>query len=169
MASPVKLGHVALKTGDIAKAKAWYLSVLQPRVQFENEQLCFLSYDEEHHRVALAYEEGFQQDVSKASMHHMSFTFASLDDLFDTYERLKGEGIEPVWTINHGPTLSLYYLDPMGNHVELQIDIMSMEDADAFMRSDTFAKNPIGIEFDAKERNELRKAGAPYAELVHYG
>ncbi len=169
MTSPVKLAHVALKTGDMAEAKKWYLTVLEARVQFENEMLCFMSYDEEHHRVVLAKEEGFKQDASTSGMHHMSFTYANLDDLFDTYERLREEGINPVWTINHGPTLSMYYLDPMGNHVELQIDLMSMEDADAFIHSETFASNPIGIEFDASDLNEKRKAGISHSELVRYG
>jgi len=169
MASPIKLAHVAIKTGDMATAKAWYLAVLDARVQFENEMLCFMSYDDEHHRVVLALEPGFSQDASTAGMHHMSFTFASLEDLFNTYEKLKQKDIEPVWTINHGPTLSLYYLDPMGNHVELQIDIMTMKEADDFMHSETFAKNPIGIEFDVNELNSRRNAGAPYEELVHYG
>jgi catechol-2,3-dioxygenase len=50
MASPKKLAHVALKTGDMAKAKAWYLSVLDAQVKFENETLCFRSYDDEPHR-----------------------------------------------------------------------------------------------------------------------
>ena len=169
MASPVKLSHVALKTGDIAEAKAWYLMVLDGRVQFENEMLCFMSYDDEHHRVVLAKEKGFSQDASTAGMHHMSFTFENLDDLFDTYERLKKEGIEPVWSVNHGLTLSMYYLDPMGNHVELQIDTMSAKEADDFMHSETFANNPIGFEFSPGELNEKRRSGAPYAELVHYG
>jgi catechol-2,3-dioxygenase len=169
MASPKKLAHVALKTGNLAKAKAWYLSVLEARVKFENEVLCFMSYDDEHHRVVLVKEEGFTQGATTTGMHHMSFTFANLDDLFDTYEKLKTENTEPVWTINHGPTLSMYYLDPMGNHVELQIDIMSMEEADNFMHSDIFTNNPIGIEFDANELNEKRKAGTPYAELIQYG
>ena len=169
MTSPIKLAHVAIKTGDMAKSREWYLAVLDAKVQFENEMLCFMAYDDEHHRVVLAFEPGFEQDASTAGLHHMSFTFATLDDLFSTYERLKLVGIEPVWTINHGPTLSMYYLDPMGNHVELQLDIMTMEEADVFMHSDVFAKNPIGIEFDVNELNSRRIAGAPYEELVRYG
>jgi catechol-2,3-dioxygenase len=34
---------------------------------------------------------------------------------------------------NHGLTTSLYYRDPDGNKVELQVDNMTMEQADEFM------------------------------------
>ena len=169
MVSPVKLAHVALKTNDLQKAKAWYLNVLDAQVVFENEQLCFTTYDDEHHRLVLAKEEGFEQDARSAGLHHMSFTYAKLDDLFDTYERLQGQGILPVWCINHGPTLSMYYLDPMGNHVELQIDTMDATAATDFIHSDVFEKNPIGIEFDPNVLNDKRKAGASFGELVAYG
>jgi catechol-2,3-dioxygenase len=57
-------------------------------------------------------------------------------------------GIEPYWSINHGPTLSFYYRDPDGNQIELQIDIY--EDAkstnDWFAQSD-FDTNFIGVKF----------------------
>jgi hypothetical protein len=89
----------------------------------------------------------------------MSFTYATLDQLFDTYERLQGEGITPVWCINHGPTSSMYYLDPMGNHVELQIDTMDAKAATDFIHSDVFEKNPIGIEFDPNVLNTNAKPG----------
>ena len=80
-----------------------------------------------------------------------------------TYERLKGEGITPVWTINHGPTTSLYYQDPNGHRVELQIDNFETTEAlNAWFRTPAFAENPIGVEFDpevlvARHREGLRR------------
>jgi catechol-2,3-dioxygenase len=35
---------------------------------------------------------------------------------------LKGAGITPFVSVNHGLTTSFYYRDPDGNGVELQID-----------------------------------------------
>jgi len=169
MVSPVKLAHVALKTNNLPQARAWYLTVLDAKVVFENDALCFTTYDDEHHRLVLAKVDGFEQDATSAGLHHMSFTYADLDQLFDTYERLQGEGIAPVWCINHGPTLSMYYLDPMANHVELQIDTMSMAAANEFIHSDVFEKNPIGIEFDPDVLNDKRKTGASFEDLVAYG
>ena len=64
-----------------------------------------------------------EQPASNArGLEHVAFTYASLGDLLDTYERLRELGITPYWSINHGPTTSLYYRDPDGNGIELQID-----------------------------------------------
>lgn len=57
--------------------------------------------------------------------------------------------MQPVWSINHGPTTSLYYLDPEGVKVELQVDnFESAGELDAWFRAGDFATNPIGVEFD---------------------
>lgn len=169
MASPVKLAHIALKTRDIKASSEWYKTVLQGQAVFENEMLCFLTYDDEHHRVVLAQDESYEPGGASAGLHHVSFTYENLDDLFDTYGRLAAQDIRPHWCINHGPTLSMYYLDPMNNQVELQIDTMSVRDAVEFVKSDTFRANPIGIEFDPDELNERRKSGESVDSLTAYG
>jgi catechol-2,3-dioxygenase len=168
MVSPVKLAHIALKTRDIKASSDWYRNVLDADVVFENEMLCFLTYDDEHHRVVLAQDDGYEPGGPSAGLHHVSFTYEKLDDLFDTFERLQALDIRPHWCINHGPTLSMYYLDPMGNQVELQIDSMPLEDAVDFVKSDTFRANPIGIEFNPEELNERRKAGESAESLMAY-
>ena len=72
---------------------------------------------------------------------------------------LKADGIEPYWTIHHGATLSAYYRDPDSNQIELQIDTMSLAEADVFMRSPTFAANPIGIPVNLDELMARYEAG----------
>ncbi len=44
--SPAKLSHVVIRTGSVAKLKNWYLTLLSARVSFENESLCFMTYDD---------------------------------------------------------------------------------------------------------------------------
>jgi hypothetical protein len=86
---------------------------------------------------------------------------------FGTYERLKELGIEPISTINHGLTMSMYYADPDGNNIELQIDDFDTpEEAQEFLESDAFAENPIGVLFDPDELAARFEAGEPAAELV---
>src|SRR6185436_7898005 len=131
MASPKKLAHVVFRTGRLPEMRDWYCTVLEARVAFTN-------------LGATA-----QPAPDARGLEHVAFTYESLGDLLDTYERLKGLAITPYWTINHGPTTSLYYRDPDGNQVELQIDNCSLADADAFVRSDAFQRNPIGVTFDA--------------------
>ena len=109
-----------------------------------------------------------QPAANMRGLEHVAFTYESLGDLLDTYERLKGLGVTPYWTINHGPTTSMYYRDPDGNQVELQIDNCSLADADAFVRSEAFAKNPIGIEFDADALLARFRNGEPVADLTRY-
>ena len=79
----------------------------------------------------------------------MAFTYASLGDLVATYERLDKAGIRPVTCMNHGPTTSMYYADPDGNQVELQVDNYdTVEEAGKFFFSPAFARNPIGVDFE---------------------
>ncbi len=169
MASPKKLAHVVFRTGHLQAMCDWYCTVLEARVAYANDFVAFITYDDEHHRVAFANLGATAQPAADArGLEHVAFTYESLGDLLDTYERLKGLDITPYWTINHGPTTSLYYRDPDGNQVELQIDNCSLAEADAFVRSETFAKNPIGLTFDVDTLLARFRNGEPVADLVRY-
>lgn len=169
MTSPVKLGHVALCTTDVARLRAWYCTVLKARVMFESDFVGFITYDDEHHRLAII-NRGVEPAPGPSRLDHISFTYATLGDLLGTYERLKDDGITPHRTINHGGTTSMYYRDPDGNQVELQIDnFATLEETAAFLESEVFAANPIGVEFDADKLAERFQRGDPVAELVKQG
>lgn len=148
--SPRKLAHVVLATRRFDESIRWWSVVLGARTMFRNEMLCFLSYDDEHHRVALINAPTHSAGQAQtAGVDHVAFTYGTLDDLLHTYARLKDHGMQPVWSINHGPTTSLYYLDPEGVKVELQVDnFESAAELDAWFRAGDFAMNPIGVEFD---------------------
>jgi len=46
----------------------------------------------------------------------------------------------------------MYYQDPDGNGIEFQVDNFdSASEAVAFMESDAFAENPVGVDFDPDE------------------
>jgi hypothetical protein len=100
-------------------------------------------------------------------MDHIAFTYGGLPDLLQTYERLRQEGIEPFWPINHGVTLSLYYRDPEGNRIELQVDAFAtMTEGKAYMRSDAFRTNPIGVIFDPEDLLRRFKGGEAAESLL---
>jgi len=83
---------------------------------------------------------------------HIAFTFDSLEDLFVAYRQRKAKGMVPYWCVNHGMTISLYYKDPDGNVLETQVDVFAENDeADEYMLSPAFARNPIGVDFDPEE------------------
>jgi hypothetical protein len=88
-------------------------------------------------------------------------------DLLSTYVRLRDEGILPFRPINHGPTVSMYYHDPDGTGVELQVDAFPTKDAAAaYFDSDAFRDNPIGVLFDPEELVKAFEAGVPEEELM---
>lgn len=167
MAPPTKLAHVVYRTSELVAMRDWYCTVLEAHVAFENDFIAFLTYDDEHHRVAIVAGATDQPASSARGVEHVAFTYGSLGDLLDTYERLKGFAIRPYWTINHGPTTSMYYRDPDGNQVELQIDnFASTEALHAWFRSGAFAENPIGVEYHPDELVARYRAGVPHEELV---
>lgn len=167
--SPAKLSHIVVRTGNVAKLKQWYLTLLAAHVAFENESLCFMTYDDEHHRLGIVQLPGVSSNPPPPTvpgLEHVSFTYPDLGQLLATYQRLKASGIEPFWTINHGPTISIYYRDPDGNKVELQVDVFkTAEEANAFLEQ-YYPENFMGIIFDPEEMIRKYEAGAPISELV---
>ncbi|MGO9454109.1 MAG: VOC family protein [Candidatus Binataceae bacterium] len=167
---PIKFAHAVLRTNKFKQMVDWYQTVLQANVVFENQMLAFMTYDDEHHRIAIAAFPGIEDRAPhSAGLDHLAYTYSSLGDLVATYERLKAAGITPVAPINHGMTLSMYYRDPDGNKVELQIDsFATVEELKGFFRSNDFAKNPIGVSFDPDELARQYHAGVPESELKKY-
>jgi catechol 2,3-dioxygenase-like lactoylglutathione lyase family enzyme len=166
--SPQKFAHVVLKTAKFNDVIDWYATVLQARVAFRNDFIAFLTYDDEHHRVAVInMPDSPTPEPAAAGVHHIAYTYADLGELLSTYRRLKASGIEPARCINHGPTISMYYRDPDGLRVELQIDVFAtMDEAHAYLTGPDFAENPIGIIFDPEQLIRDYEAGRAYADLV---
>jgi len=165
--APTKLAHIVLRTADKRSLLDWYVAVLGGTIVFENAFIGFMTYDGEHHRVAVIQMPDLKKPEGLApGLHHVAFTYAGLADLLATFARLKTRGIVPRYCINHGPTTSMYYEDPDGNRVELQIDnFATMEQANDWIRSPAFGENPIGVDFDPDDLLARFQAGEPEAEL----
>ena len=155
--SPVAFAHAVLRTtpDHYDEMIQFYMDVLDAEPVHRTPNITFLRYDGEHHRIAIAMKPGIlpkDKDEIHSEVDHMAYTFATLTDLAQTYSFLKARDLSPLWSVNHGPTTSLYYRDPDGNKVELQVDNFdTAEEADAFMRGPLFAMNPIGTDLDADE------------------
>ena len=129
---PSKLAHVVFQTNRMKEMRDWYCAVLGGHVIYENPHLSFVTYDDEHHRVAFldfgpltprdTETELRVKAAEQPGLHHVAFTFPSMGDLLDNYVRLRDRGIRPFFCVNHGPTTSIYYRGPDGNRIELQID-----------------------------------------------
>ncbi|KAK7751920.1 hypothetical protein SLS62_006221 [Diatrype stigma] len=165
--SPSKLAHVVLRTPNFKAMTAFYKAFLGARASFENDDMAFLSYDAEHHRIAIIAQPGCGPRVPDAAgLHHIAFTFDTLADLVTAYQQRRAREILPLWCVNHGPTTSIYYQDPDGNHLETQVDNFDdMAAGNAFVSGPQFAENPIGVDFDPDELASRLRAGEPEAEL----
>jgi catechol-2,3-dioxygenase len=153
---PKYLAHVVLKTSTPETFKAmvkFYKIFLNATASYENEFLSFLTYDEEHHRIAIAIFPGtVERSEASSGMAHVAFAFDSLQDLALAYRQRKKHGILPFWSVNHGPTTSMYYKDPDGNEIETQVDNFDTnEEVDRFMSGPAFADNPIGVDFEPED------------------
>ncbi|KAJ4308280.1 hypothetical protein N0V84_012189 [Fusarium piperis] len=138
---PATLAHVVLRTADIDKMSKFYVTFLGGQVTYRSEAISFITYDEEHHRIALIGIPGTSPKAPHScGLEHIAFTFSSLEDLLLAYRQRKYHGIDPV---------CIYYKDPDGNMLETQVDNFdTVDEATAFMKSSKFAENPIGTDFN---------------------
>ena len=119
-----------------------------------NDVLSFISYDYEHHRIAIIGRPSTSQKPPGeiSGLAHIAFGFKNLSELAQSYQEKKSIGIMPCWTVNHGMSTSMYYYDPDGNELEVQVDnFETSELAIEFMESDAFARNPVGVDYDPEE------------------
>lgn len=100
---PAYFAHIFLRT-EASKLQTmikYYETFLSARIQFQNDMMAFLAYDEEHHRVAIAALPGtVPKDPNAAGLFHFAFTFHSLADLALAYRQRLANGIEPYWCVN---------------------------------------------------------------------
>ena len=167
--APIRMSHVVINThpDNYETMVNWYLKVFEAEVAYANDDVAFLGFDEEHHRIAIAAVPHVVKPLKDSwGLNHFAFTLEGLEELLVTYERLKGEGIEPYWPILHGPTTSLYYKDPDLNRVELLCDNLEGEELLEFFTSGAFDENFMGIIFDPEEMYAQLKAGVPKKELT---
>lgn len=164
---PPQLAHFVLVSSQMSKMVDWYKATLNAREVFRNDELCFLTYDNEHHRLAIRQKDGLKKpgpDI--CGMSHIAYSVSSLGELLAKFVRLRDIGITPNRSINHGQTTSFYYFDPDGNNIEFQTDNFdSVEEAHAFMASDVFLQNPRGIPFDPDGLIRDFERGVPEKEL----
>ncbi|MBM3646475.1 MAG: biphenyl 2,3-dioxygenase [Alphaproteobacteria bacterium] len=166
--APSLFAHFVLRSSNMQAMVDWYSTVLAMRVVHRNDFICFLTYDEEHHRLAIVDIAGLHAPDAQAwGLAHVAYTFREVGELLSTYRRLKAKGIEPYRPIHHGPTLSMYYRDPDGNSVELQVDCYkTKQEASAYFSTDAFRRNPIGVAFDPEALAQAYEAGVSEAELL---
>lgn len=173
-AQPSKFAHVVYRTHRFAEMLEWYTLVFDAHIHHQNPAMAFLSYDSEHHRLAMIDLDVVRPDDTEAEkqglvgVDHVAYTYGTLDDLLDTYEHLKENQVTPYWCVHHGITASMYYKDPDGNQMEFQVDCFeSGDEAVNYMNGPKFEANPVGVEYDPEDWVAKRRSGATVSELLN--
>jgi catechol-2,3-dioxygenase len=98
--SPTKLAHVVLQSGQVDHMKQFYVNFLGGRIVYESEFIAFITYDDEHHRIAIVGVPGTgPKDHKSAGLVHIAYTFKDLKELCTAYRQRKALGMEPGWCV----------------------------------------------------------------------
>lgn len=165
-----KFHHVNLKTTQLQEMIDFYRTLVGAEIIHQFEGGAWLTNDAANHRIALLAFPNFVDDPDKETrtgMHHSAFEYASFEELNSSYLRLKEEEIKPALCLDHGMTLSYYYADPDGNHVELQVDCFGdwAKSKDWMRNSQEFKANPIGVFVDPDLIAADSAGGLGFAEI----
>lgn len=165
---PARFGHIVLRTNRFPEMTRWYKTVLNAQPIFEVPRACFLTYDDEHHRVLIFRDpKATDRPETAAGVAHFAYLFNGLTDLMSAYARLRDEeGITPTSCVNHGFQFSLYYHDPDQNEVELGCDnFATRQEIQDWFDEGHFAKNFYGYEFDPEDVYAMHVSGVSDAEI----
>jgi catechol 2,3-dioxygenase len=165
-----RLHHINLKTNKLDELIDWYTTVLGMEVVHKFPGGAWLSNDDANHRIAILASPkvvDHPDRITHSGMHHVAFEYDSVADLCDMWERLRGHDIRPHMVLDHGMTLSFYFVDPDGNSLELQADWFGdWSKSKEFMRSSPeFEADPIGTFVDPDQLLDAHRAGASDDEL----
>jgi catechol 2,3-dioxygenase len=165
-----RLHHATFLTLKLEAMVAWYETVCGLTPVFYSEAGAWLTNDEANHRLALVAHPAIKRPVDKptsAGLHHTAFEYTDFDQWVDNYSRLRDEGIVPFMCLDHGITMSMYYADPEGNGVEIQVDAFGDwgRSKEWMWASREFSDNPIGAFFDPDKIVEARRKGLSKDEI----
>ena len=82
---PAKFSHFVLRVRDLDASIAWYGTLLGMEIVHRGEKLVFLTYDDEHHRLALVETPvATEAPPGAPGLDHVAYTLDSLGDLLAT-------------------------------------------------------------------------------------
>ena len=124
-AAPRRLCHVGLNTPRFEQTVEFYTGFLGFRVSdWIEDQMAFLRCGRRHHVIVFSR-------ADHASVNHVAYVMANVDDVMKGVSRLRARGQEPAWGPGrHGPgnNIFCYYEDPAGYVNEFSSDLEHIED-----------------------------------------
>jgi len=162
--------HTTFTTNRLDEMVDFYEMIAGLEPVFHGDEGAWLTNDEANHRIALLAMPDMKDPVDKGhttGLHHTAFEYPNFDIWLDNFQRMKNHGIVPFVCLDHGMTMSMYYIDPDGNAVEIQFDTFgAWQDSKEWMwASQEFGNNPIGEFFDPDQIVAEREAGLSGDEI----
>jgi catechol-2,3-dioxygenase len=97
--SPSVLAHVVLRTADLQRMTEFYTTFLGGQITHSNEMIAFITYDHEHHRIALiGIPDASPKVKTSCGLEHIAFSFPDISSLLLAYRQRKAHGIPPLWS-----------------------------------------------------------------------
>ncbi|VXC43843.1 Glyoxalase/Bleomycin resistance protein/Dioxygenase superfamily protein [Arthrobacter sp. 9V] len=168
--SSPRLHHTTFTTLQLEEMVLWYEKVAGLKAVFRGDLGAWLTNDEANHRIALLALPNLKRPVDKphtTGHHHTAFEYPDFDQWVNSYVRLRDANIKPFMCVDHGMTISLYYTDPDGNGVEIQVDTFGQWDKSKtwMSNSEEFAVDQVGEFFDPEHVVKARSEGLTFAEI----
>ena len=120
------LSHVGVSCFDIDKMIDFYTAVFDLKLTDKGPgfsfpfMLAFLSANpKQHHQLALAQN---RPAGAPSTIMQLSFMVNDLNDLREARQRALAKGATQMRGLNHGNAMSIYFMDPEDNTVEVYFD-----------------------------------------------
>jgi catechol 2,3-dioxygenase-like lactoylglutathione lyase family enzyme len=120
--SPHKISHIVVNSPDASAYECFLVDVLGFALADEMPHMSFYRCNADHHSVAVT-------KAPHASLNHVAFEVASVGDVLDGLERLRGS-TPMIWGPNrHGPgnNVFAYFTAPNGQVVEYTAEVEQID------------------------------------------
>ena len=108
-----RLGHIAIRVEDVARAKSFYMS-LGMKLVWDDSDWCYLEAGDSKDGLALL------GPSYKAAGPHFAFHFTNKDEIERMHDSLKNQGVKVGALHDHRDGTSSFYLkDTEGNWLEM--------------------------------------------------
>ena len=94
--APALFAHFVLRSSNMQPMVDWYSTVLNMHVVKRNDFITFLTYDDEHHRLAIVnIPDLHKPDQRSWGLAHVAYTFRTVGELLSTKDLADRLGVTP--------------------------------------------------------------------------